>query len=62
MGCIIGTAIALWIGFGSYSIDRHISNLPTNVANCTVTSATLNLATVETVIQNNFTLHSEEKL
>ncbi len=35
LGCAVGTAFTLWVGFGSYSIDRHLSKLPTNTANCT---------------------------
>ena len=35
IGCLVGTIFALWVGFGSYSINRHLSQLPSDIENCT---------------------------
>ena len=66
LGCLLGTVFALWIGFGSYAIDRHISKLPTSIANCT----TLDLNTTVLMTTDNYSnltassdpLHHDENL
>ena len=64
LGLIFGSVFALWVGFGSYSIDRHISTLPTDTANCSISEMYYN-STVEwsttTASLINTTSHIEEK-
>ena len=56
---MVGTVFALWVGFRSYSIDRHISYLASNIENCTTES---NAIDSKLDVFNNFTASVEGHL